>query len=277
VSEREAARASGMNRRLRCPSWGHVLYLAADDAVRGPTCVWEQGEGVFLEDTASGAVSDASLQAPVKQVTVVPAVPGRVLRFRGDMLHSVPRPALRYLLTDDSSEEPTDGEEEDEVFEDDDADDDDDEMDDEFDSIERAVVLFNTWSEPPLDGTGSNKKNSDDWSLDYELEGVQDDYSCDTSAATEETTNAAHTENSCQPHLWSLVEATTNVRLEQNDASPAPEESRIVLGVPLLGDRFRRGRAANALVLLAPRRAAEAAMLSAAQPYYLPLVEVSGE
>jgi hypothetical protein len=280
VSEREAARSAEHDRRLRCPSWAHVLYLAADARVRGPTCVWEQDEDTSISAgkgssaNAGGAVSDASMKAAVARVSVVPAVAGRVLRFRGDMLHSVPRPGLRYLLTDEFAEGEEDGDDEGASYEDDEDDDEDD--DENFESIERAVILFNTWAEPPLDEIGGKSKVGTDWSLDIDVDGAANEAAEEDAPPTEES-SMVDADLRCEPqHLW-VKTTVTETHWENTDASASLEEHRVVLGVPLLGDRFRRGRAANALVVLAQRAAAEAAMLSEAQPYRLPLMEVQGE
>eukprot|EP00747_Dinoflagellata_sp_TGD_P218515 gnl/TRDRNA2_/TRDRNA2_90752_c0_seq2.p1 gnl/TRDRNA2_/TRDRNA2_90752_c0~~gnl/TRDRNA2_/TRDRNA2_90752_c0_seq2.p1 ORF type:complete len:622 (-),score=81.25 gnl/TRDRNA2_/TRDRNA2_90752_c0_seq2:31-1896(-) len=83
----------GRAQELKCPCFAHVLYLAVDSEVRGPTCVF-QDRGLNI-DTNEQSTN------PVERIAVVPAVPGRVLRFQGDLLHSVPRPTSQYLDTDE--------------------------------------------------------------------------------------------------------------------------------------------------------------------------------
>jgi hypothetical protein len=123
---------------LRYPNWSHVLYLEV--AVRGPTCV-------VLDNENEG-------ETPTTVVTV-PAVKGRLLRFPGHLLHAVPKPPHRWLLSA-KEERALWEEEEDELLNDDDdddedwGDDDDEEDDDEEEEIERSVLLFNTWVESPL-------------------------------------------------------------------------------------------------------------------------------
>ena len=90
-----------VGRPMRTPTTGHVLYLKVGEECAGPTCVFEQGQegqppGVDARDVAGHAV--AGWRA-VSHVTVVPAVMGRVLRFEGDQLHAVPRPAPTWYNT----------------------------------------------------------------------------------------------------------------------------------------------------------------------------------
>ena len=113
----------------RCPSNGHVLYLDVAPGLRGPTCVWEE---VDPDDawTREAAAAEADVRAgPPRELSalhVVPARQGRLLRFRGDQLHAVPKPALSWL---------EEGGDEDDVAR----------------SSVRRVILFNTWhSQPPM-------------------------------------------------------------------------------------------------------------------------------
>jgi len=105
--------------RWSFPTNGHVLYLRAGSAVRGPTCVWARG-GAVREDFGP--------------LTTVPARVGRLLRFPGDCMHAVPEPTDVWLDDDDSDEWLGDVPE----------------GDDEDDYV-RSVVLFNTWQAMPLD------------------------------------------------------------------------------------------------------------------------------
>ena len=61
--------------------------LKVGERVRGPTCVWQR-----LPDTHG-----EKLEQCFGPLTTVPAVPGRLLRFRGDLQHAVPRPADVWL------------------------------------------------------------------------------------------------------------------------------------------------------------------------------------
>ena len=114
---------------IRCPTFGHVLYLQADKSVRGPTFVFDKMEG-----WERGERHDNGRASNTEMVTV-PCVPGRVLRFDGRAMHAVPKPFDRYLLSD--KEEKVLREEEAELY----GDEDDDEL--------RSVLLFNTWSDGP--------------------------------------------------------------------------------------------------------------------------------
>jgi hypothetical protein len=111
----EALAAQGGD--LRCPRNGHVLYLQVGGRVQGPTCVW-------------GAPGGGATAAGDGELTVVPAVPGRLLRFPGELVHAVPRPADVWtapFVISVASTPPED--------------------------FRRSVVLFNTWLEPPLNVT----------------------------------------------------------------------------------------------------------------------------
>jgi hypothetical protein len=127
---------------LRYPDWSHVLYLEV--AVRGPTCVVLDNENEEENPTT---------------VVTVPAVTGRLLRFPGYLLHAVPKPPTRWLLSakeeralrEEEEDELLNDEDDDDDDDDEDWDDDEDEDDEEEDEIERSVLLFNTWSgESPL-------------------------------------------------------------------------------------------------------------------------------
>jgi len=113
----------------RCPDWGHVLYLDVDDGVHAPTCVWEEDGEVPQdgEDVPGGRAGGAPRS--LRSLHVVPARAGRLLRFRGDMLHAVPKPTLEWLPAGFDAATPRAV----------------------MDVARRSVVLFNTWgSAPPL-------------------------------------------------------------------------------------------------------------------------------
>lgn len=101
---------------LRFPESAHVLYARVGSEVQGPTCVWEPD-----------AEADAHGDGRFGSLTTVPAVAGRVLRFRGDLVHAVPRPADVWLAPFVINKS---GREED---------------------FCRSVILFNTWGAAPLD------------------------------------------------------------------------------------------------------------------------------
>lgn len=64
--------------RLRHPHSAHVLYMRLDPGVLAPTCL-------LLEEAVDAAMAS------------VPALPGRLLRFKGSLLHGAPKPTLAYL------------------------------------------------------------------------------------------------------------------------------------------------------------------------------------
>lgn len=120
---------------FRYPENGHVLYLKVGSEVRGPTCV-------FPEIETGGSL----LQQPKTEVITVPAVPGRLLRFNGSLLHSVPRPADLWLLPFVQGAPKHEPEE----------------------MYGRSVILFNTWLEnPPKDVPQVVEKNHKDDGIDY--------------------------------------------------------------------------------------------------------------
>jgi len=91
-----------------------------DTSARGPTCVWEEG------GSAANPHGDPRAGAPrdVRALHVVPAVAGRLLRFDGASLHSVHGPKVDHLLGEGGGSTSAT-------------------------TVRRAVVLFNTWQEPP--------------------------------------------------------------------------------------------------------------------------------
>eukprot|EP00537_Pseudo-nitzschia_pungens_P019470 CAMPEP_0172409764 /NCGR_PEP_ID=MMETSP1061-20121228/76536_1 /TAXON_ID=37318 /ORGANISM="Pseudo-nitzschia pungens, Strain cf. pungens" /LENGTH=423 /DNA_ID=CAMNT_0013145929 /DNA_START=73 /DNA_END=1344 /DNA_ORIENTATION=- len=140
---------------FRYPRNGHVLYLRVGTEVRGPTCIFpnRRSGGDLLRKTSAlpTATGDGSCDAAdgtessvvddndandnddndnTVELVTVPAVPGRLLRFRGDYLHAVPRPTDLWLLKFVKGSPTFEPEEE----------------------WGRSVVLFNTWSDEPPSG-----------------------------------------------------------------------------------------------------------------------------
>lgn len=121
VDEARAARSDG---DVVTPINGHVLYVDIGAEVRGPTCL-------FFEDEA---------QSKICQLVTVPAKSHRLLRFKGDVIHAVPRPALAYL-------DPEEGGSNLEIFS---------RLRDEatmHPERKRRTILFNTWQTRP-EGVG---------------------------------------------------------------------------------------------------------------------------
>ena len=110
----------------RCPNFGHVFYVCVENVV-APTLVFQEEESDDKSHHGGG---------PPRQLNAVwsiPACSNRLLRFRGDCLHAVNYPPLKFLK---------------------------DVVSDDDDSSHlllpdscrqrRAVLLFNTWKKPPL-------------------------------------------------------------------------------------------------------------------------------
>lgn len=126
----------------RYPINGHVLYLQRGSEVRGPTCVFpERRSGGDLLQQGNMQRSGGEEVGDI-EVVIIPAVPGRLLRFQGDFLHSVPRPHdlwFRKFVQGVAQHSPED-------------------------AWGRSVLLFNTWgNDPPLDVTArlSNDNETD--------------------------------------------------------------------------------------------------------------------
>ena len=168
--------AASSDEPFRYPHTGHVLYLDVGCRVRGPTCVWDP-------DAASGSEFGA--------LTAVPAVAGRVLRFDGHLQHAVPRPADVWLAPFTISQSGP------------------------AEEFMRSVVLFNTWSEPPMD---------------VEREAAPEG---------ESTPSLAR----CTPRdHWSEVTV-------RHAPAPAADASPTNMKLWLLGDEKRRGRPERTLAL----------------------------
>lgn len=113
---------------FRYPENGHVLYLKVGSSVQGPTCVFP--------NKSSG--SDL-VKGQETEVVVVPAVDGRLLRFQGDLLHAVPRPADLYFLSFVKGSQSFEPEEE----------------------WGRSVILFNTWRDDAPKGVETSIEEAD--------------------------------------------------------------------------------------------------------------------
>ena len=117
--------------KFRYPSIGHVLYLTKPTLGLGPTCV-------FPPTTTTGRDynADSSIKDEIASVLTIPAVPGRILRFPGNALHGVPKPADVWFSRGDGASASEYDDNVDAEWNDEDDDDDDE---------ERSVILFNTW------------------------------------------------------------------------------------------------------------------------------------
>eukprot|EP00520_Triparma_pacifica_P010941 CAMPEP_0118635854 /NCGR_PEP_ID=MMETSP0785-20121206/2298_1 /TAXON_ID=91992 /ORGANISM="Bolidomonas pacifica, Strain CCMP 1866" /LENGTH=216 /DNA_ID=CAMNT_0006526915 /DNA_START=301 /DNA_END=947 /DNA_ORIENTATION=+ len=119
------------------PEFGHVLYLG----VEGDEELDEGAGGTVLLSPPSPLSSHSNLY-------VVPPLTGRLLRFQGDKLHAVPRPALSYFNSDE-----VEGGSNHLIF-----------TKKARDKARRQVLLFNTWKSPP----------SGDWEASRDWEASQE-------------------------------------------------------------------------------------------------------
>eukprot|EP00614_Pseudopedinella_elastica_P011682 CAMPEP_0172590154 /NCGR_PEP_ID=MMETSP1068-20121228/8586_1 /TAXON_ID=35684 /ORGANISM="Pseudopedinella elastica, Strain CCMP716" /LENGTH=321 /DNA_ID=CAMNT_0013385855 /DNA_START=27 /DNA_END=992 /DNA_ORIENTATION=+ len=174
---------------LRCPEHGHVLYLdVGEDCEGGPTVLWKASS----EPTA----------LDISEMTVVPAISGRLLRFSGSALHSVPRPPISYLASKDGGTggiihtrtRRVPGDEESTLR-------------------RRSVILFNTWPTSPAGFEDSTCDQLEPYSSDEPLCSGREEWevAADSKAGMQDTRGIA------EPEI----------------------KARIKVG--LLGDRIRRG------------------------------------
>ena len=114
---------------FRYPQNGHVLYLQVGSSVRGPTCLFPTcrsgGDLLRSQNTNdnSNTIKEDDNDIIIPLITV-PAVPSRLLRFHGSLLHTVPRPTdlwFRKFVVGTGETEP-------------------------FEEWGRSVILFNTWN-----------------------------------------------------------------------------------------------------------------------------------
>jgi len=122
----------------RYPIFGHVLYLQVGTDVRGPTVVFpnRSSGGDLLKDMKDPSISEeeecSSEGENGVSMSIIPAVEGRLLRFDGRDLHTVPRPTDIWMLpfVKGGAEYEPEGQ------------------------WGRSVILFNVWpgsEDPPLD------------------------------------------------------------------------------------------------------------------------------
>ena len=198
--------------RVRCPEFGHVLYLIVDPSIRGPTCVFPTKKGGW-----------SASKDPTTPIVTVPAVQGRVLRFPGSCMHAVPKPANRFLLSDEEERVLREQDEEDIWSEDDD------------DDVERSVILFNTWSREGPKGV------TEDYSEPFVPDGIMLDNSDDMfKAPTREQRSADWEEDygPCCQNLWCRPKTEwTSVKVAEKSEGPKPEVS---VKIPLMGWKVRR-------------------------------------
>ena len=237
---------------IRCPTYGHVLYLGIQSHLRGPTCVFANKLGGW---TSSNNDKESGKEGIVSMVSV-PAVQGRVLRFPGSAVHAVPKPANRWIVdaidsgtADTGRDAYLDHEEEDEF---------DSEYD--FEEIERSVVLFNTWPKGPkgvpfdkaifqntkdqlpegiaLDDDDDDDNDDNDDNLNNSRRGdSEDEYAQRVVAEWEEDYGPDCEELHCQAmEDWIPMDIVSKASQQRNADSAINAKLRI----PLMGNQRRR-------------------------------------
>ena len=192
----------------RYPTHAHVLYLEVAQPVRAPTCVWERR-------------ADGRGRADFGPLTTVPAVAGRLLRFPGALSHAVPKPATLWLpATHAKQPRRVAGERE----------------------LVRSVVLFNTWSEPPL-AVGRARQREDP---EVHIRRLATEFG---SPKLDKLVDLIATSDAyCQPRTeWAEVQPARR-QLSTTDQS----QPRSSMQVPLLGGEARRQQPERSVLLDAP-------------------------
>ena len=210
----------------RYPTNGHVLYLQVGSDVRGPTCIFpERSTGGDLlrsihdlRSDIQGADDHVDDERGV-QLSIVPAVPGRLLRFDGRDLHAVPRPTDIWMLPFVKGSPEYEPE----------------------DVWGRSVILFNVWpdnEDPPLDVP---LDRNEFWGWEVEDDGTTDD-------GQENQT----TDTFC--NSFDQWEESTIDQKETSPPSPALPDSRSNKSVKiwLLGNERRRDHPLRTVSLLSP-------------------------
>ena len=229
---------------LKCPDFGHILYLDIDPSIRGPTCVFSKCKG-WENQTPN---DDNSNSLPTVSLVTVPAVPGRVLRFPGSALHAVPKPPTVWFLTPEQQEKLK--AEEERIPDMDDVEQWEEE-DDEESVIERSVILFNIWK------TRGPRGVTQDFSKGALPEGIgivdEDDDDDDSSymeqaktrliSEWEEDYGKGCSELWCQPRAkWQQVDIHENGNKISMDDEPTSENTKDIgkLSISLMGKQTRR-------------------------------------
>eukprot|EP01036_Dinobryon_divergens_P026374 gene26374-35012_t len=241
-----------LNNTFRFPLNAHVLYLSIGDEVNGPTVVLEEKSG----DNITAIASPWTPQ--LERMTIVPAVTGRLLRFAGHQLHTVPRPALAFLDAEEGGSNlevwtrrrpnPNDP------------------ADPERTRFRRSVLLFNTWA--ANDDGGGGPLN------------VRRDVPPGLQAAAIPVESILQ---ECNPFdAWTVVDiipySDEKVCLDTKQpdldgGTSASNNKHVHMSMCLLGNLARRGRASRTLDgLFSPRAAKEAFLQLGGPPRSYPVV-----
>jgi len=171
----------------------------------------------------------------VSRMVVVPPQNGRLLRFPGSMLHSVPRPNLSYLDVEHGGtggvihtrRQRQPGDEESTLR-------------------RRSVILFNTWLSPP---TGFGLSSS--FPLPYNSEALTHGIGCEERVLCRDKS------------LWDAALVQEQGHNDHGDERGQPELARVKVG--LLGGRERRGTLERHFVGWASSGAGAAAALGSSR------------
>ena len=225
-------RLASQNGPVRYPDNAHVLYLSVGKEAIGPTillrdCRKSENKGLFDE------------------ISIVPAVAGRLLRFPGNMMHAVPRPPLAYLDPAEGGtnvelwtrRRPTD------------------ENDPECTIFRRSVLLFNTWTDAP--STETSETSSTSASTADVIEG-----SLDIQKIKEESWRCTPREKWVNAFSTSSHDSivTGSSSSSSSSRSSLESEPNIRLKIGLLGDVRRRGRTDRYMSVYAPQSIKQALM-----------------
>jgi hypothetical protein len=216
----------------RYPTHGHVLYLQVGTDVRGPTCIFpgRSTGGDLLRSVhdlrSDGQVADYHVDDERGvQLSIVPAVPGRLLRFDGRDLHAVPRPTDIWMIPFVKGSPEYEPEE---VW-------------------GRSVVLFNVWpdnEDPPLDVP---LDRNEFWGWEVEDHGATDDRQESQTTGT----------------FCNLFDDWVDVTIDQKETSPpspglTDSQSNESVKVWLLGNERRRDHPLRTVSLLSPAKGGRA-------------------
>ena len=230
-------RLASQNGPVRYPDYAHVLYLSVGEQAIGPT--------ILLRDSI-----ESDRKGSFDEISVVPAVAGRLLRFPGNMMHAVPRPPLAYLDPAEGGtnvelwtrRRPTD------------------ENDPECTIFRRSVLLFNTWTEAP-----STEEPCETSSTSASTEDLSEG-SVDIQKINEESWQCTPREKWVDAFLTS---SHGSIMSSSSSSSSSESEPNIRLKIGLLGDVRRRERTDRYMSVYAPQSIKYALMQQT--PVSLPL------
>ena len=211
---------------FRHPKYGHVLYLKKGRSVVGPTVVVNATTGGALLAGVEEYGSSSTLVS-------VPVVPGRLLQFQGDRLHSVPRPHHVYWTYEQEWPPRTEPESE----------------------FERSVVLFNLWpySEEPVMNklvVGSGEDDEVDNTVKTKILATEEmDRTCNPKSSWKQAKVIPfHNDEDAEGQQRDTVASTTLVSWLSSLLWPT-KKSMQQFEIPLIGSERRRGTPQRSIIL----------------------------